>query len=161
MKRNVPQEAIPYLEGRAEISDEQFNEWFVTGCNPYYTRAIQKRIGIVEILKLAKENGCECYITHGDDAYDYGFIIFPDDVVMYVQNGDFFGFDFSIQYPQSNGLGTGCRCNEESVIMVDWLELLKQKRDGLAFANYLGAKLFKSVDEWKQKQWNFDKMVQI
>lgn len=161
MKRNVPQEAIPYLEGRAVITDEQFNKWFVTGCNPYYMRAIQKRIGIVEILKLAKENGCECYITPGDDAYDYGFIIFPDDVVMYVQNGDFWGFDFSIQYVPSQGNGTGCRCNEESVSFVDWLELMKQKRNGLTFANYLGAKMYKSADEWKRKHWNFDKMVQI
>lgn len=161
MKRNVPQEAIPYLEGRAEISDEQFNEWFVTDCNPYYTRAIQKRIGIVEILKLAKENGCECYITPGDDAYDYGFIIFQDDVVMYVQNGDFFGWDFCIEYIPSQGNGSGCRCNNESITAVDWDELLHQKTEGLAYARELGARLYPSAATFKAKHWKFDEMVQI
>lgn len=161
MKRNVPQEAIPYLEGRATISDEQFNKWFVTDCNPYYTRAIQKRIGIIEILKLAKENGCECYITPGDDAYDYGFIIFPDDVVMYIQNGDFWGFDFTIEYIPSRQNGSGCRCNEESITVVDWDELLHQKADGLAYARKLGARFYPSAATFKAKLWNFDKMVQI
>ena len=161
MKRNVPTEAIPYLEGRAEISDEQFNEWFVKDCNPYYTAGIRKRMGIVEILKLAKANGCECYVTSGDDMYDYGFMIFPDGVVMYIQNGDFWGYDFSIPYIPSRENGSGCRCNDVSVSVVDWLELLKQKRDGLAFAKHLGAKMYKSADEWKSNSWSFNKMVQI
>ncbi len=161
MKRNVPQESIPYLEGRMEITDEQFKKWFVYDCNVYYTRAITDRMGIVSILKTAKANGCECYVTPGDDAYNYGFIIFPDNTVMYVQNGDFWGFDFTIEYIPSRQNGSGCRCNDESVSIVDWEELLEQKRKGLTFANELGAKLYKSADEWKRKHWNFDKMVKI
>lgn len=161
LKIKVNPEAIDYLEGRADITKEQFDEWFVDGCNPYYTRNIQERMGVVAILKMAKENGCECYVTPGDDAYNYGFIIFPDEVVMYLQNGDFWGYDFSIEYIPSREHGSGCRCNEESITVVDWDELLHQKAEGLAYARKLGVRLYPSAATFKAKHWNFDKMVQI
>ena len=161
MQRNVNPVAIDYLEGRTEITEEQFTNWFIKDCNPYYTRGIHKRMGIVEILKLAKENGCESYITKADDAYDYGFMIFPDDTVMYIQNGDFWGWDFTIEYIPSRQTGTGCRCNDESISAVDWNTLLELKADGLKFARRLGAKMYKSADEFKAKHWKFEDMVKI
>ena len=173
MKRNVPKEAIDFLEGRMEITQDQFDEWFVNKVNPYYTRAIQRRMGLIEALKLAKSHGCECYVTHGDDAYDYGFIIFPKelikqlnepyaiDTIMYIQNGDFWGYDFAIEYIPSKENGTGCRSNEESVSTIDWDELLHQRREGLKFASKLKANLYTSANSFKEKHWNFNKMVQL
>ena len=161
LTRKIPEGSLDYLEGRMEITEEQFNEWFVDKANPYYTRAIKRRMGVIEILKIAKGNGCECYVTPGNDAYDYGYMIFPDGVVMYVQPGDFWGYDFSISYIPSRENGTGCRCNEESLTTVDWNTLLEQKAEGLRFARRLKAKLYPTVDSWKKNSWSFDKMVQI
>ncbi len=173
MKRNVPKEAIDFLEGRMEITQEQFVEWFVNKANPYYTRAIQRRMELIGILKLAKSHGCECYVTPGDDAYDYGFIIFPKelikelnepcaiDTIMYIQNGDFCGYDFTIEYIPSRENGTGCRCNEESVTSVDWNELLHQLKEGFEFASKLKAHMYVSADDFKTKHWGFDKMVKL
>ena len=173
MKRNVPKEAIDFLEGRMEITREQFDEWFVNKANPYYTRAIQRRMELIGILKLAKSHGCECYVTPGDDAYDYGFIIFPKelikelnepcaiDTIMYIQNGDFCGYDFTIEYIPSKKNGTGCMCNKNSVSTIDWDGLLAQRREGVKFASKLKANLYTSADSFKEKHWNFDKMVQL
>lgn len=161
LTRKIPEGSLDYLEGRREITEEQFNEWFVDKANPYYTRAIKRRMGVIEILKIAKGNGCECYVTPGNDAYDYGYMIFPDGVVMYVQPGDFCGYDFSISYIPSRKNGTGCMCNEESISVVDWNELLKQKRDGLNFARKLKADFYPTVDEWKRNSFSFDKMVRL
>lgn len=161
LTRKIPEGSLDYLEGRRDITEEQFNEWFVDKANPYYTRAIKRRMGVIEILKIAKGNGCECYVTPGNDAYDYGYMIFPDGVVMYVQPGDFWGYDFSISYIPSRETGTGCRCNEESLTTIDWDTLLEQKAEGLRFARKLKAKLYPTVDGWKKNSWNFDKMVQI
>lgn len=162
MKRKVNPEAIDYLEGRAEITDEQFNEWFVENANPYYTRSIQERMATIDILKMAKANGCECYVTPGDDIYTYGYMIFPDDdVVMYIQRGDFWGWDFSIPYIPSRENGTGCRCNDESLSTVTWEDLLKQKAEGLKFARKLKAKQYGSSEEWKRNYWRKDEMVRL
>lgn len=88
-------------------------------------------------------------------------MIFPDNTVMYIQNGDFWGFDFSIEYKPSRETGTGCRCNDESICTIDWAELLTQKAEGLAFAKKLGAKLYYNADEWKSRQWNFDNLIKL
>ena len=167
-----------YLEGFSSLEDialtaykgGHFNyipnenetfEWMFGKVNPYYRRRIEKRLGIINVLKLAKANGCECYITPAESNYDYGYMIFPDGIVMYIQNGDFLGWDFSIEYIPSRETGTGCFCNEESITSIDWNGLLEQKADGLKFAKELKARFYKSADEFKAKRWNFGKMVQI
>ena len=158
--KGLSKEMIDCLEGRTEITEEQFEEW-AKDKDPYYVRNIRQKFGILDILQIAKENGCECYITPADDAYNYGHIIFPDGVVMYVQNGYYGGYDFCISYIPSSKNGTGCMCNEESISVVDWNELLKQKRDGLNFARKLKAELYPTVDEWKRNSFSFDKMVRL
>lgn len=125
----------------------------------------QKRNGILEILKLAARHGCECYITPeakpGELPYAYGFIIFPDETIMYVQNGWYWGFDFSIQYKPNERTGSGCSCSDEPVTEVTWWKLLDLRKSGLIFAKDLGATSYGSADEWKRRQWNFNRLVQI
>ena len=147
--------------------------WMFGDANPYYIHNKQRRHDLAAVLQLAKANGCECYITSSDDDYDYGFMIFHEalhmgqftypmpDVIMYIQNGDFWGWDFSIEYVPSRKTGSGCRCNEESISSIDWDGLLKQREAGLAFARELGAKFYKNADEWKAKKWNFDKLIKL
>ena len=160
LKKKVNPEAMDYLEGRKEINKATFDALF-GDANPYYVRAMRRRFHMIAVLKMAKANGCECYITPGDDMYTYGYMIFPDGVVMYIQTGHFWGFDFSIPYVPSRKHGTGCMCNEESICSVDWDELLKQKAEGLAFARKLGAQRYTSADEWKQNCWKFDEMIRL
>lgn len=127
--------------------------------------AEQKRNGIISILELAAQHGCECYITPeakpGELPYAYGFIVFPDETVMYVQCGWYWGFEFSIQYKPNERTGSGCSCSDEPVSEVTWWRLLELKQSGKAFAYNLGAKMYRSADEWKQRQWNFSRLVKI
>ena len=128
---------------------------------------------MMEVLRLAKANGCEVFITPFESNYDYGFMIFHEtmkmgrfsypisDTIMYIQNGDFWGFDFSIEYKPSRKTGTGCRCNDESICEVDWDTLISLRRDGLDFAEKLNAKLWENADEWKAHQWNFSTLIQL
>jgi len=154
-------------------SESETLEWMFGKANPYYIRNKQRRHDLAAVLQMAKANGCECYITKHESGYDYGYMIFSEalymgnfvfplpDVIMYIQNGDFWGWDFSIEYIPSRENGTGCRCNEESVCSIDWNGLLQQKADGLAFARKLGAKLYRSADEWKAKKWNFEELIKL
>lgn len=127
--------------------------------------AEQKRNNILEILTLAAQHGCECYITPeakpGELPYAYGFIVFPDETVMYVQNGYYWGFEFSIQYKPNENTGSGCACNEDPVSEVTWWKLLDLRKSGLIFAKDLGATSYRSADEWKRRQWNFGKLVRV
>lgn len=131
-------------------------------------RRIEKRTSIMEILTMAKANGCEVYITPLESNYDYGYIIFnkeltgdPIDIIMYIQPGDFWGFDLCVEYIPSRETGSGCRCNEESISTIDWDTLLKQKQNGFEFANKLHAHMFVNADQWKQRQWNFKELIRL
>ena len=153
-------------------NDETYN-WMFGDANPYYKRRVERRLNMIEVLRLAKANGCEVFITPFESNYDYGFMIFHEtmkmgrfsypisDTIMYIQNGDFWGFDFSIEYIPSKETGTGCRCNEESICEIDWETLLEQKREGLEFANKLGAKMYHDANEFKTHHYGFDKMIQL
>ncbi len=130
--------------------------------NPYYERRMQKRDGLINILNLAKENGCECYITNPECGYDYGFMVFPvDGTIMYVQNGDFWGYKFTIEYRPSRETGTGCACTDEPVTEITWDALVSMKFSGQMFALSLGAKFYSSPEEWKKAKWNFKDLIKI
>lgn len=129
--------------------------------NPYYERRIERRKNLIEVFNLAKANGCECYFTPEESNYDYGFMIFPDGTIMYGQNGDFWGWKFSIEYKPSREAGTGCSCNDEPVTEIDWNTLVAIKNSGLAYAHRLGANMYSSGDEWKRRYWNFDKLIKL
>lgn len=121
-----------------------------------------ERNDIIEVLTLAKENGCECYITPEDNhGFNYGFMIFPDETIMYVQKGDFWGFEFCIKYIPCTWCGSGCACTDDPVTEVNWEVLNALKLLGLDYARELGARKYRSAAEWKAKTYNFDKFILV
>ena len=154
-------------------SNEETLNWMFGDVNPYYKRRVDRRLCMMKVLDLAKENGCEVYITPFESMYDYGFIIFPKelikelkepcpiDTIMCIELGDFWGWNFSIEYIPSKETGVGCRCNEDSICEIDWEELLHQRKEGLEFAGRLNASLYTSAESFKKKHWGFDKMIQL
>ena len=123
-----------------------------------------KRKMVLDVLQLAKANGCECYMIKPNANYAYGYIIFPDGTPMYVQKGWFWGLDFSISYIPSRETGSGCSCHGEDSISaddIDWQMLLSLKNRGLAFARNLKAKLYPNVDTFIKGRWNWENYERV
>ncbi len=116
-----------------------------------------RRAGLVQILNIAKANGCEVYKAKSGELPEYGTIIFPDETIMGVSLS-FFGYDFTIEYVPSKENGTGCMCNGDDGVTdtIDWAKLLELKEAGLKFARELGAKLYKNRSEWEAREAKFN-----
>ncbi len=120
---------------------------------------------IKKVLEIAKENGCHCYL-YAKDSWTWGYIIFPDETIMYVQCGYFWGYDFGIKYIPSRETGNGCSChgdNPDSIPTseITWEKILELKAEGLKFAKKLGAKMYTGFDDWKQNCYCFSKLIQL
>lgn len=103
---------------------------------------------LIEVLEMARDHGCECYVTPADGWYNYGYILFPDGTIMYVQVDDYrIGLRFYINYTPSTKTGCGCSCDDEEVTIHEWDDVLKLKDDGLRYMRRLKAKPYDGVGE--------------
>lgn len=109
-----------------------------------------RREKIERILRMAKANGCEAYIVPKGKV-PYGYIIFPDQIVIGVFEGIVKGWSFTIAYVPSEKNGNGCYCQDEPVMSVDWNVICDMKEKGVDKAKEIGAIIYESADEWKGK----------
>lgn len=121
-----------------------------------------KKEFIRNILLMAKENGYKAYeCTRSDSAY--GWIITPQNNIVYIQKGDFFGCDMSLKYVPSRQTGTGCRCNEEPLTEINLAVLKGIEMEGLNFARRLGAKLYNKtqVENYFTNHWDKENIIEL
>lgn len=116
---------------------------------------------------------CQTLLDAGYTVYDvpdtkYGFIITPDGhSVIYVQEDYFYGYTFSLQYKPSREYGTGCRCLEDPVPVIDLYTVrtaLEQGQDFAAELQRRGEKLipwYTDADEWKNEYWAAKRLVKL
>ena len=120
-----------------------------------------------QAIETMKQAGYKVYATKGRDFIStersrggWVFAITPSDNVLYVQRGEFGGWEISLQYKPSRNNGSGCRANDNqpySTITAD--VLAEAERENLAFARKLRATLYKSSEEWKRGYWT--ELVQL
>ena len=113
-----------------------------------------------EVLKMAAANGYKCYMVNSN-YYHYGFMITPNNNILYIQAGDFWGVDIALQYKPGPKTGTGCRCNEESLNKVTLKTLQQMEKEGLKFARRLKAVFYKNPAEWLENYWDRKNLIEV
>ena len=64
--------------------------------------------------RLANElisQGFRCFL-YDEDIYAWLYVITPNNSWLYIDNGDYSGYNIYYEYKPSKDFGTGCRCNE-------------------------------------------------
>lgn len=95
------------------------------------------------------------------DSDNYFFVITPQDNVIYIQCAEYSGMNASLAYQPSAQNGGGCRCNDEAFYSMTQDLLILLERKGLAFAKYLGAKLYSKSEDWLKQYWDRDSLKEI
>lgn len=120
-----------------------------------------------QAIETMKQAGYKVYATKGRDFIStersrggWVFAITPSDNVLYIQRGEFGGWEISLQYTPSRKNGSGCRAND----MQPYAELTpaileEAERENLKFAQQLRAPLYKSSEDWRRGYWK--ELVQL
>ena len=118
------------------------------------------RSELESILKNLKQNGFECYIS---DSGTYGYIITKNDNVLCIYRNTYAvrGWDFSLEYKQNRGTGTGCCCLEEPVQDVTITTVEQAETEGLAFAGKLKAQLYNNSSVWFNAYWDKNNLIRV
>lgn len=111
---------------------------------------------------LAKE-GFKCFILKNDPSFLYGYVITPNDNIIYIQRDTFKwrGWTFTFKYIPSKKTGSGCQCLEEPVTEITKEILLQAEKEGLEFARRLKAKLYNSSEQFLDNLWNKSEFEEV
>jgi hypothetical protein len=118
------------------------------------------QIELIEGMKKLSKEGFKCYIYDGET---WGYFITPQDNVIYIQRDTFEwrGWTTSLQYIPNRDSGSGCRCEEEPFQAITKEQILECEVEGLKLARRLKAELYKSSNQWFNKYWNKEKLIEI
>jgi hypothetical protein len=120
-----------------------------------------------QAIETMKRAGYKVYATKGHDFIStersrggWVFAITPNDKVLYVQRGEFGGWEISLQYTPSRQHGSGCRANDmQPYAEITPATLEDAERENLKFARQLRATLYKSSEDWRRGYWT--ELVQL
>ena len=118
---------------------------------------------LVSSMQELSKNGYRCFIRKENPSYMYGFIITPNDNIIYIQRDsfDWMGWTFSLKYKPSQKNGSGCGCFENPVQEIT-LEIIQEaEKQGLMFARRLKATLYNNSEEYIKKLWNKEEYEEI
>lgn len=91
---------------------------------------------LIKILSSLTPYGYKCYATSRGD---WGYIITPNDNVLYLQHNYFGGWSFMLEYLPSRECGSGCQCLKDPVSDITEDTVKRAETEGLLFAQKLGA----------------------
>lgn len=135
------------------------------------TKQEMLRNNFMEGMKLLSENGYTCYLK---DESNYGFVITPNDNILYMQLNDnvFIGWEISFKYKPTTGCGDCCECVlenpkiktlglESGIYEIDLDIIQKMEQAGWNYASRLKANLYSSSDAWFNSYWNKDSLQKL
>jgi len=116
----------------------------------------QYRQELIEGMKELSKNGFRCFIHKKDPSFLFGFVITPNDNVIYIQRDsyEFRGWSTSLNYVPSRENGSGCQCFEEPFQDITTDIILEAEKEGLRFARKLKAKLYNNSEEYLKNMWH-------
>jgi hypothetical protein len=126
-------------------------------------RIMENTAYLEEALRALLHHGYSCYTIRSDDdlGRPSGFIITPDNSVLYVHNEYFGGWNFTYEYRQSREHGTGCQCLEQAANDVSLETVKRAEYQGKSYALRLKASLYSSPDAWKRAYWAKERLVPV
>jgi len=119
---------------------------------------------LIDSMKELSKDGFKCFILKENPTYLYGYIVTPNDNVIYTQRDNFAwrGWTFSLKYKPNRNTGNGCQCLEEPINKITTESILQAEKEGLVFATKLKANLYKNSEEFINKDlWNKERFEEI
>ena len=118
---------------------------------------------LVDAMENLSKEGFKCFILKENPSYMYGYVVTPNDNIIYIQRDSFNwrGWTFSLQYVPSRKNGSACQCLEEPVQEINKEIILQAEQEGLKFARKLRAKLYHSSQEFFENKWNIEDLEEV
>ena len=85
-----------------------------------------------KLAEKIKPEGFRCFLYNVDTSA-WLYIITPNNSWLYVDNGEYGGFNITYQYEPSRDFGSGCRCNEDALYEITAKTLLNAEQYGKSF----------------------------
>lgn len=111
---------------------------------------------LINSMQELSKNGFKCFVLKENPSYMYGFVITPNDNIIYIQRDNFVwsGWSPSLKYKPNQKTGSGCQCFEEPIEKITPELMLEAEKEGLKFARKLKATLYNNSNEFLEKLWN-------
>jgi len=87
-----------------------------------------------ELAKEIKPQGFRCFL-YNEDTSIWLYILTPNNSLLYLDNGDFGGYNITYEYVPSRDFCSGCRCNEDTLYEITADTLLKAERYGRNYSS--------------------------
>jgi len=123
----------------------------------------QHRQELINGMKELSQNGFKCFILKENPSFLYGFMITPEDNILYIQRDSFKwrGWSVSLNYKPGKKTGSGCQCFAEPFEKITTNIILRAEKEGLSFAHKLKANLYNSSEEYLENLWNFEEYEEV
>lgn len=113
---------------------------------------------LLNLMKECTKNNFKCYVVK--EINSYGFIITPNDNVMFISYSPVLGYKLSLEYLPSRKTGTSCSTRSEICsLSVD--DILQIEKECLAYAKQLGANFYKNSESWYETYWNKKNLIEV
>ena len=109
-------------------------------------------------LEQLKQYGYVCYVDRFGNK-PYGFLITPNDNVMYIEYTDIKGWHVNLCYKPKRETGSGCSAEncDFTNLTVDNLKLAE--KNCLQYARILNAEFYKNSKAWYNLYWNKNNLI--
>ena len=87
-----------------------------------------------ELAKEIKPQGFKCFL-YNEDTSAWLYIITPNNSWLYVDNGEYGGYNITYEYEPSRDFGSGCRYNDDALYEITADTLIKAEKYGKSYGH--------------------------
>ena len=87
-----------------------------------------------ELAKEIKPQGFKCFL-YNEDTSAWLYIITPNNSWLYVDNGEYGGYNITYEYESSRDFGSGCRYNDDALYEITADTLIKAEKYGKSYGH--------------------------
>lgn len=86
------------------------------------------------LAKEIKSQGFRCFL-YNKESYAWLYVITPNNSLLYIDNGEFGGFNIIYEYKPSKEFGSGCRYNDEALHEITAKTLVAAEQYGKSYGH--------------------------
>ena len=87
-----------------------------------------------ELANEIKSQGFRCFL-YDEDTSAWLYIITPNNSWLYVDNGEYGGYNITYEYEPSRDFGSGCRYNDDALYEITADTLIKAEKYGKSYGH--------------------------